>query len=256
MPKGSITSYIDVAQLTLYAFWLFFAGLIFYLRREDRREGYPLESEVAGIGDRGFLLIPSPKSFLLGNGTTVYAPREEAPRAVNGSKTMPFPGAPIEPNGDPMTAGVGPGAYALRVDEPDVTFDGHTRIVPMRADAHFSVEARDADPRGMQVIGADREVAGTVVDVWVDRSELIARYYELEVPAEGGSRRVLLPVNFGWIDTFKGKINVRALLASQFAGVPGLKQADSITRLEEEKVMAYYGAGTLYATPGRAEPLL
>jgi len=26
--------------------------------------------------------------------------------------------------------------------------------------------------------------------------------------------------------------------------------------LEEEKVMAYYGAGTLYATPSRAKPLL
>ena len=37
-----ITSYIDVAQFALYAFWLFFAGLIFYLLRENKREGYPL----------------------------------------------------------------------------------------------------------------------------------------------------------------------------------------------------------------------
>ena len=36
--------YIDGAQIALYAFWLFFAGLIIYLRREDKREGYPLES--------------------------------------------------------------------------------------------------------------------------------------------------------------------------------------------------------------------
>lgn len=35
---------IDGAQIALYAFWLFFAGLIIYLRREDKREGYPLES--------------------------------------------------------------------------------------------------------------------------------------------------------------------------------------------------------------------
>ncbi len=34
--RGAITSYIDVAQVVLYAFWIFFAGLIFYLRREDR----------------------------------------------------------------------------------------------------------------------------------------------------------------------------------------------------------------------------
>ena len=43
MIRGAITSNIDVAQVVLYAFFVFFAGLIFYLRREDRREGYPLE---------------------------------------------------------------------------------------------------------------------------------------------------------------------------------------------------------------------
>ena len=36
---------IDVALIVLYAFWIFFAALIFYLRREDKREGYPLEAE-------------------------------------------------------------------------------------------------------------------------------------------------------------------------------------------------------------------
>ena len=48
MMRGSLTSYMDVAQVVLYAFFMFFAGLIFYLRREDRREGYPLENEAAG----------------------------------------------------------------------------------------------------------------------------------------------------------------------------------------------------------------
>ena len=42
---GAITGYIDVAQMVLYAFWIFFAGLIYYLHREDKREGYPLVSE-------------------------------------------------------------------------------------------------------------------------------------------------------------------------------------------------------------------
>ena len=45
LPTAALTGYIDVAQVTLYAFWLFFAGLIFYLRREDKREGYPLDSD-------------------------------------------------------------------------------------------------------------------------------------------------------------------------------------------------------------------
>ena len=69
MPKGAITQYMDVAQIVLYAFWVFFAGLIFYLRREDKREGYPL------VYDRkenapylNFPPIPAPKTYLLANG--------------------------------------------------------------------------------------------------------------------------------------------------------------------------------------------
>ena len=51
-------------------------------------------------------------------------------------------------------------------------------------------------------------------------------------------------------------VHVHALLASQFADVPKTKSAEQITLLEEEKITAYYGAGTLYATPDRQEPLL
>jgi photosynthetic reaction center H subunit len=51
-------------------------------------------------------------------------------------------------------------------------------------------------------------------------------------------------------------IKVESILANQFALVPGLKSQDQITLLEEEKIMAYYGAGTLYATPERQEPLI
>ena len=29
MHTGAITNYIDVAQLALYAFWIFFAGLVY-----------------------------------------------------------------------------------------------------------------------------------------------------------------------------------------------------------------------------------
>ena len=45
-------------------------------------------------------------------------------------------------------------------------------------------------------------------------------------------------------------------LGHQFADVPGTKSTDQVTQLEEEKIMAYYGAGTLYAEPSRVDPLV
>ena len=71
--------------------------------------------------------------------------------------------------------------------------------------------------------------------------------------AAGGTRRVLVPMPFARI-TGKG-VQVHALMADQFAGVPGVAAADRVTLLEEERIGAYYGAGTLYAEPSRAEPL-
>jgi photosynthetic reaction center H subunit len=38
--------------------------------------------------------------------------------------------------------------------------------------------------------------------------------------------------------------------------VPTTKHPDQITLLEEEKITAYFGAGTLYAEPKRSEPLI
>ena len=54
--------YIDGAQIALYAFWIFFAGLIIYIRREDKREGYPLESP-QGPRD-GWPKSAGPKTFI------------------------------------------------------------------------------------------------------------------------------------------------------------------------------------------------
>jgi photosynthetic reaction center H subunit len=65
---------------------------------------------------------------------------------------------------------------------------------------------------------------------------------------------VLLPVNFARIK--RDGIRVHALLAHQFSNVPGTRSPEQITLLEEEKITAYFGAGTLYATPERQEPLL
>jgi photosynthetic reaction center H subunit len=44
--------------------------------------------------------------------------------------------------------------------------------------------------------------------------------------------------------------------ARHFADVPGLKNPNEVTKLEEEKISAYYGGGTLYADAKRSEPLI
>jgi len=258
MIRGAITSNIDVAQVVLYAFFVFFAGLIYYLRREDRREGYPLESEAMGRQkDRGFLLIPTPKKFLLPNGDTVSAPRFEVEsRAINAVKIAPWPGAPLEPVGDPMQAGVGPGSYALRADVAEQTFEGHDLIVPFRIATNYAVASEDRNPVGMQVLGADGKVGGVVSDLWVDRGESVLRYFEVETGTAEASRKVLLPVTFSRVDQARKRIRVEAILGRQFAAAPTTKDPDKVTMLEEEKITAYYGAGTLYATAQRAEPLI
>lgn len=259
MSTGAITSYIDVAQLVLYAFWFFFAGLIYYLLRENKREGYPLSSDRSDRAPRvtvqGFPRIPSPKTYRLADGREFVAPSDVVDdRGINARPVAPWPGAPLKPEGDPMEAGVGPGSYAPRADIADVMFDGQPRIVPMRSDPEFSIAPEDPDPRGMVVYGADGRGAGQVVDVWVDRSEGVIRYYEIAL-GDAAGRRVMLPNGFARVDRARATITVRSLMASQFARVPAIARPDGITLFEEERVMAYYGAGTLYAHPSRQEPL-
>jgi photosynthetic reaction center H subunit len=288
MPTGALTSYLDVAQIVLYAFWIFFAGLIFYLRREDKREGYPLESDrSARVKVVGFPAMPKPKTFILPHGGGIRtAPREEAPEVVNATPVAPWLGAPLEPNGDPMLAAVGPGASPDRPDEPDLTFEGEPKIVPMRVATDFSVSERDPDPRGMTVFGADGEVGGTVKDIWVDRGEPQIRYLEValaasapepepepqpeaagegaegEAPAPAAPKRkraaqtVLLPINFVRVDRARKRVKVASILGRHFADVPKLSKPTRITLREEDKICAYYAAGHLYAKPSRREALL
>ena len=255
----NFTSYIDLAQVVLYIFIGFFLCLVYYLHRENKREGYPLENDRSGaITVQGFPPVPEPKSYLLADGSTVQAPRAEPRdmRPVNASPSANFPGAPLVPNGDPMLAGVGPGAYAERRDVPDTTLDGAPKIVPLRAAPAFYVDPQDPNPVGMTVVGADGQAGGVVRDVWVDQSEYLIRYFEVETGSKGKKRNVLLPATLARVVGDSQQVRVKSILGHQFASVPAQKKPDVVTRLEEEKIFGYYGAGTLYATPQRAEPLL
>lgn len=255
MSTGAITQYIDVAQVVLYAFWVFFAGLIFYLHRENKREGYPLVLEGTGrVIAEGFPSMPKPKTYLLRSGRVVTTPNPE--RDEHRPPNISYDGragSPLVPTGNPMLDGIGPGGYAMRADVPDVTATDLPRIVPLRTVPEFGIIANDIDPRGLPVIGTDGVVGGVVHDLWIDRAESLFRYLEVEVAGEGG-RTVMLPMGFSRVK--RRGVQVDSITGAQFAAVPALRSPEQITLLEEERVMAYYGAGTLYATPGRAEPLL
>lgn len=247
----------DAAELVLWVFWLFFAGLIVYLRKENRREGFPLENDVTGrLEPLGTFLNPKPKTFRLphGHGTRTVPDSKRDTRPLAAVRSAATDGSPIEPTGNPLADGVGPAAWADRPNYPDMTLHGLPRLVPLRADPTYHLAAEDPDPRGFSVVGCDGQVAGTVTDVWADRSEFIARYHEMTVAATG--RTALIPVNQCVVKGGKRIVEVGALTAAQFAGIPGLAQPETITLNEEERVMAYYGGGYLYATPDRQEPWL
>jgi photosynthetic reaction center H subunit len=247
----------DVTSLVLTAFTLFFIGLVVYLQRESRREGYPVEDDVTGRLDDAEPLVfgSAVKTFRLPHGGVVHKP--DNLREVETFRAGPrsrVPGTPLQPAGDPMTAAIGPGAYAQRSKVPDLTAHGLPKIAPLRALPEFTVDKNDPDPRGMTVLGVDGQTAGVVTDVWVDRAEVLIRYLEVEVT--GAGKRVLMPMTVCVVGRSRRVVKTDAITAAQFADVPVLASPDQVTMDEEERVSAYYGGGYLYATAARAEPIL
>ncbi len=180
---------------------------------------------------------------------------------LTAKRTSRAPGSPLEPTGDPMQAGVGPGSFARRAHKPDLMLHGAPKIVPLRLAEGFSLDSRDADPRGMTIVGADGVAGGVISDVWVDRAEYMIRYLEVAVtPAEGAGpsaiKHVLVPMTMAVIKKSRGTVRVDAVFGEHFAGAPVLENPDQITLFEEERVCAYYGGGFLYASKMRAEPWL
>jgi photosynthetic reaction center H subunit len=255
MGTGAITEYIDVAQLTLYVFWLFFFGLVGYLHRENKREGYPLvDSHNPSYRGGDLFGMPKPKTMLLPHGQgTRTMPAPEAPEyELKAEQTNPAPGFPLEPTGNPMLDGVGPAAWATRPEKPDLAHDtGGPRIVPMRVATEWSVEGRDPDPRGRPIFGVDGEQGGTVTDLWVDLSEPCVRYLEVDA----GDRRVMIPMTFARVKS-NGDVIAKSVCGKHFADAPSTANPDFVTLQEEDKIGAYYGGGYLYALPERMEPII
>ncbi len=252
-----ITPGIDVALLVFYAFVLFFIGLVFYLRREDRREGYPLEDEFSGRLDTpgGPLSYATPKTFRLphGHGTVTTPTQGREPVDIAARRTDRFAGAPYAPTGNPLADGIGPAAWADRAKRPDVDMDGHARIVPISTtDGGYWIAKGDPDMSGWDVIGADGKRAGSVSDLWIDRADRLIRYIEVDC----GGTKVLAPMMMATVEKGRRRVVVDAINAADFAAAPGPGTAGTITLYEEERVVAYFGGGYLYASSDRQEPFL
>jgi photosynthetic reaction center H subunit len=128
--------------------------------------------------------------------------------------------------------------------------------VPLRAAPGYWLSEEGPNPIGMTVIGADKGIAGTCKDAWIDRSEMLVRYLEVAVTVGGVPRDVLVPMTLVRINSDYGHVIVQSVMAAQFADAPLLANPDQITLREEDRVSAYFAGGQLYASPSREGPLL
>ena len=240
----------DLASLAIWGFWLFFAALIFYLQTENMREGYPLEMEDGSESpNQGPFPLPKEKTFKLVDGKEVTVPSTENEAAHRRDslaleKVATPEGYPQVPTGDPMVDGVGPASWTPRADEPERNAHGDAKIVPMGENDAFFISA-GRDPRGMPVLSKDDQVVAHVSDMWIDEAEQEIRYLELELEAEHGSGKRLVPMPL--VRVQPRWVMVSSLHSSRFDGVPKTRSSNEITKLEEEKVSGWYAGGTLYS---------
>jgi photosynthetic reaction center H subunit len=238
----------DLASLSIWLFWGFFALLVYYLQTENMREGYPLELEDGSRApNQGPFPVPAPKTFLLphGRGSVTVPNGAREAREVALGRTAVSEGFPHAPLGDPMQDGVGPASWAPRRDVPELDGHGHNKIVPMASAAAFAVSA-GRDPRGLPVQAGDLEVVGSISDMWIDAPEQLVRY--LEITLNSGSKK-LVPMPMVKIQSDRVRIN--SLSSDLFEAVPATKSQTEVTLLEEEKISAYYAGGTMYAASKR-----
>ena len=238
----------DLASLSIWLFWLFFAGLIYYLQTENMREGFPLQDEDGNVSpNQGLFPVPSDKTFIRSHGQeSVTVPSGQRPDRADLAlaRSVAHEGFPHVPTGDPLADGVGPAAWANREDRPELDGHGHPKITPMAGHPDFFVSA-GRDPRGLPVLAKDDQVVAHVTDMWVDGPEHMVRYIEMELEPEYGSGKRLVPVTMARIK--ERWVEIASLRSGHFAGVPQTASASQITKLEEDKICAYYAGGKLYS---------
>ena len=247
----------DLASAAIWLFWLFFAGLVYYLQTENMREGYPLQDDDGQVApNQGPFPVPKDKTFILPHdrGEVTVPSGQHPDRPILAlQRTAKAAGSPYVPTGDPMMDGVGPAAWAPRRDVPELDAHGHAKIKPMSHLEDFQISA-GRDPRGLPVMTGDGEIVGRITDMWLDVPEQMVRYLTMDVNPEGSGKIRLIPMNFAKIKS--DRVRIKSLYAHNVEGIPAVKGSGEITLLEEEKIMAYFGGDTMYAVPARTEPLI
>lgn len=240
----------DLASAAIWGFWIFFAGLVYYLQTENMREGYPLvDDDGEPSSGPGIFPTPADKTFALrdGRGEMTVPSGQTAERSdLALAQSSVSAGSPMVPTGDPMVDGVGPASWAARKDHPELDAHGHVKIKPMTALPDFNVSA-GRDPRCLPVMGGDGEIIGRIVDMWIDVPEQMVRYMTVDLNPEGSGKHRLIPMTMAVIK--HDHVKVKSLHAHNWDGIPQAKSADQVTLLEEEKVMAWFGGGAMYANP-------
>jgi len=164
---------------------------------------------------------------------------------------------PLVPTGNPMLDGVGAAAYAERLDIPDATVHGDTEAVRHCAPHQGSILIIKIRIHAaiLSSVLTVKPVVSCAMSGLI-RPRCIIRYLE------SGNRCAGREAQCASADDDVSDFSVRRQgqsevdLGKRFEHVPAHKKPDSVTRLEEDKICAYYAGGHLYATPERAEPLI
>ncbi|PRY92041.1 photosynthetic reaction center H subunit [Hasllibacter halocynthiae] len=255
-PYDDLAFGFDPVLAMVVIFFFLFVVLVIWLRREDKREGYPADTAGAFSSVRllpNWIGMPGRKVFHRPHGNPpVSTPRREPLRESGARPPRAARGRPFRPVLDGLKEGVGPASWQNREEKPDLDRKGRPKIIPLSSNAEYFVAEGDPDPRGWLVRGADFAVAGEVKDLWFNRAEFFLRYLDVELE-EGGRR--LVPLFFTITKPRRGEILVPHLPADRFRDAPTLASPDRITMREEDRVNAFFAGAAFYGKNPRGGDL-
>ncbi len=119
-------NYIDLPTILIWSFWLGFALLVIYIRREDKREGYPLDSDREGVSVQGFPAQPSPREPRVKHPALVKNPDAGSPHVAAASAQH------LVDSGTPATEVVGDTVTTTVIEEEQRIVVHQTEVIETR----------------------------------------------------------------------------------------------------------------------------